>query len=296
MRSISHSLSSSEATQQHRSPPSVSALSLSLSALLLRLPPSSHGDTFKLLWAVVQASPGKKRRDGRTTREERTRKRKETRGIKKTRTNDRSTFFPPLTFPAPREQPQPQPKKKHQLVVVNISDHVTRAKVSSGGTDEETATARVAGCLLGSVGAAGTRTVDVANSFELVVSAPGAQPDAALLRRRLDQCACGVAFWKEERERGRRRRGRLSSQNSRLLFSKREKETKTRGEKKTRFSTLIFNPNLQQTSRPSLRSTPSGGTRRDPSPSPPGDPGRPLRRSTTPSAQRKGLRRQAPSA
>lgn len=99
---------------------------------------------------------------------------------------------------APRRRSQPPPfvqqqnnnEKKKQLVVVNISDHVTRAKVSSSGGsggDEASATACVAGCLLGSVGAA-TRTVDVANSFELVVPSPGAQPDAALLRRRLDQC------------------------------------------------------------------------------------------------------------
>lgn len=253
-------------------------------------PSSSSGLSFKL--HPVRSGEMEERRGKR----EREREKKREASKKRERTIARP-FFRHSPFQHPANNPNPNQKKKHQLVVVNISDHVTRAKVSSGGTDEETATARVAGCLLGSVGAAGTRTVDVANSFELVVSAPGAQPDAALLRRRLDQCACGVAFWKEERERGRRRRrGRLSSQNSRLLLSKREKETKTRGKKKTRFSTLIFNPNLQQTSRPSLRSTPSGGTRRDPSPSPPGDPGRPLRRSTTPSAQRKGLRRQAPSA
>lgn len=165
---------------------------------------SSSGLTYKL--HPVSAADGQEKREGKSERHR-----------------------DPIGLPTPRSFAHPRKKKHHdrkQLVVVNISDHVTRAKVisSSGGSssskssasaDAEAAdaTARVAGCLLGSVGGA-TRTVDVANSFELVVPVAGARPDAALLRRRLDQCT----LLERERERERREKKEREEDPTFLFF------------------------------------------------------------------------------
>ena len=176
-------------------------------------------------------------------------------------------FLPSLSHVPPPQQ-QNNNNNNKQLVVVNISDHVTRAKVSSSssGVDEAAATACVAGCLLGSVGAA-TRTVDVANSFELVVASPGAQPDAALLRRRLDQCEF---FFSEKRigERGETTTFFLSTDAfSSFLENPKLKKKKKKNSKKKK----------TQTSRRSRRSTSSDGTPLACSPSPPAGPGPPRR-------------------
>jgi hypothetical protein len=165
---------------------------------------SSSGLTYKL--HPVSAADGQEKREGKSERHR-----------------------DPIGLPTPRSFAHPQKKKKHdrkQLVVVNISDHITRAKVisssgrssssnSSASADAEAAdaTARVAGCLLGSVGGT-TRTVDVANSFELVVPVAGARPDAALLRRRLDQCT----LLERERERERREKKEREEDPTFLFF------------------------------------------------------------------------------
>jgi len=162
---------------------------------------SSSGLTYKL--HPVSAADGQEKREGKSERHR-----------------------DPIGLPTPRSFAHPRKKKHHdrkQLVVVNISDHVTRAKVisSSGGSSSSNssasadaeaadATARVAGCLLGSVGGA-TRTVDVANSFELVVPVAGARPDAALLRRRLDQCTLLEREGEREREKREERERRGSN-------------------------------------------------------------------------------------
>ena len=70
-----------------------------------------------------------------------------------------------------------------QLVIINVSDDVTRARVL-----HPDAPPPVAGVLLGRHAPGGA--VEIANSFSVTVAPDGATVDGALLAKRLDQCAC----------------------------------------------------------------------------------------------------------
>lgn len=70
-----------------------------------------------------------------------------------------------------------------QLVLINISDHHTRTRVTQGVED-----VRVMGCLLGSQAG---RTVDISNSFEMrFVAGSASEIDHAFLVKKMEQCEC----------------------------------------------------------------------------------------------------------
>lgn len=71
----------------------------------------------------------------------------------------------------------------HPLVIINISDHATRARVENNGTHT-----RVIGALLGNQTG---KTLEVSNSFELVTYSSDngeISIDEAYLKSKLDQC------------------------------------------------------------------------------------------------------------
>ena len=72
-----------------------------------------------------------------------------------------------------------------QLVLLNVSDHHTRAKANL--RDASSPPPRVLGCLLGQQTG---RIVDVSNSFELVYenAASGLVIDEGLLTKKSEQC------------------------------------------------------------------------------------------------------------
>ena len=72
-----------------------------------------------------------------------------------------------------------------QLVLLNVSDHHTRAKANL--PDASSPLPRVLGCLLGQQTG---RVVDVSNSFEFVYesTASGLVLDEALLTKKTEQC------------------------------------------------------------------------------------------------------------
>ena len=78
-----------------------------------------------------------------------------------------------------------------QLVLLNVSDHHTRAKANA----EDASTApRVLGCLLGHQTG---RIVDISNSFEFAYenTPQGVMLDMTLLTKKTEQCEHCCAVW-----------------------------------------------------------------------------------------------------
>ena len=228
----------------------------SLCSLSVLLPAarSNHDDNVELLGADVQAPPGER---DRWTRQERGRKKSE-------------RHREPIGLPTPRSFAHP---RKKNTTTENSSSSSTSPTTSpaprSSAAPAEAAAAQQRlgrreaardGPRRGVPARVGRRRDEDRRRRQLVRargSGRGAQPDAALLRRRLDQC---TRFRKGKREREKReereRRGTNFSflrPNSFSSFSKTPPPTKT-----------LFS----QTSRPSRLSTSSAGTQSVPSPSP----------------------------